>query len=408
MIKTLLASSLAVGLVGCALDQPLEYGSTEGMSFEEFRASAPREASTGYYVVDWDRTIKTDQELLEFWGKLQQGALSIYNNGADIKWTDAQKRNLTYCIGAGFGANKAAVITAMNTATTGGWELFADVNFVHVPGEDANCTANNNNVMFDINQVTGQPYLARAFFPNDARANRNVLVDTSALSPQTSGYALSNILAHELGHTLGFRHEHIRPEANAGQCVEDNQFRGLTTYDSASVMHYPQCNGSGTTLAFTTRDQEGIRAIYGAPVANSAPMTQVTFPSNGATVPPSFAVEASVVDTDLTKAELFIDGASYQILTASPFTFQVTNLAVGPHTLLIVGTDGSSQTGETTVEITVAAGGGNGSGSGSGSGSGDGGGSADDITGGCAAGGSGAGLVFALGFVGLVLRRRRR
>ena len=34
MTKTLLASSLAIGLLGCAIDQP-EYGSTEGMSRSE-------------------------------------------------------------------------------------------------------------------------------------------------------------------------------------------------------------------------------------------------------------------------------------------------------------------------------------------------------------------------------------
>jgi uncharacterized protein (TIGR03382 family) len=411
MIKTLLASGLAMGLWGCALDQPTEYGTTAGISFEEFRDTVPRESGTGYYVVDWDRVIKSDQELLEFWGSLQQGALSIYNNGTDIKWNDTQKRNLTYCVSNGFGANKQLVVAAMEAATTNGWEKFADVNFVYLANEDANCTAANTNVLFDINQATGQPFLARAFFPNDARGNRNVIIDTSSFNAQqTGGIPLANIIGHELGHTLGFRHEHIRPEANAGQCAEDNQFRGLTTYDSASVMHYPQCNGTSSTLAFTQRDQQGIALVYGAPLANPAPMTQVTFPANGQTVPPSFEVEASVVDSDLTKAELYIDGALYGTpITTAPFTFQVTDLAVGQHTLRILGTDGTGQTGETTINITVQANGdGGGSGSGSGNGDGDGDGGSDDISGGCSAGGSGASLLFGLGLVGLVIRRRRR
>jgi hypothetical protein len=410
MLKTLFASGLAIGLVGCAMDQTTEYGTTAGMSFEEFKANAAREPGTGYYVVDWDRIIKTDDELMEFWGQLQQGALAIFNNGVDIKWNDTQKLQLTYCVGATFGANKQKVVDAMAAASDLGWEKMANVNFIYVPGEDANCTAANANVMMDVNQVnSGGQFLARSFFPNDLRADRNVLIDPSSFDPaQTGNIPLANILGHELGHTIGFRHEHIRPEAG-GACPEDNQFRGLTPYDSASVMHYPQCNGTAATLAFTTRDRDGVQLVYGAPLSNTAPMTQVTAPSDGATVPPTFTVEGSIVDSDLTKAELFVDGASYQTLTTAPFTFQVTDASLGAHTLKIVGTDGTNQTGEQTINVTVAAsgGGGGGSGSGNGGGGGDGGDDSGDVTGGCSAGGSGAGLGFALGLLGLVIRRRR-
>lgn len=67
---------------------------------------------------------------------------------------------------------------------------------------------------------------------------------------------------HELGHTLGFRHEHTRPEA--GTCFEDNNWRPLTPYDSASIMHYPQCNGTSDDLSFTASDAAGVRALYGS------------------------------------------------------------------------------------------------------------------------------------------------
>jgi uncharacterized protein (TIGR03382 family) len=173
-------------------------------------------------------------------------------------------------------------------------------------------------------------------------------------------------------------------------------------------MHYPQCNGTSTTLAFTARDQQGVVALYGPPAQNMSPTAQVTQPQNGATVPPSFTVEAQIVDTDLVKAELYIDDALAGTLTAAPFQFQVTNLALGPHTLEIRATDGAGQLTRQSVNITVANTGG-GAGSGNGDDNGDGGGIADnDVYGGCSTG-SGAGFPAALlGLVGLVRRRRGR
>src|SRR6185369_1127043 len=62
----------------------------------------------------------------------------------------------------------------------------------------------------------------------------------------------------------GFRHEHTRPES--GTCFEDNNWRALSTYDSASVMHYPQCNGTGDwSLTLTSKDISSAAALYGAP-----------------------------------------------------------------------------------------------------------------------------------------------
>jgi serralysin len=409
MNKTLLASGLVTfGLFGC-VDEP-ELGTNQGMSFEEFKAQAQRETHTGFYVVDGDRVISSDEKLFELWSQMQQGALAIYTTGvggADIKWSATEQINITYCIGATFNAaNKTKIVDSMTAAATNGWELFANVKFVHVAAQDgAACTSANNNVVFDINQVTGQPYLARAFFPNSPRAERNVLVDTTALDPATSGYSLTNIMAHELGHTLGFRHEHVRPEAQnpaATACNEGNEFRGIGAYDQNSVMHYPQCNGNpNSVLAFTQLDKDGVKAIYGAPGAgNPRPMASISSPTEGQNVPSSFTVTASVLDDDLTMAELYVDGEIKGSKTVGPFTFDVTGLTIGAHTIEVIGTDAAGQTNSSLVNVNVTGGNGNGGGDGDGS---------NDITGGCSAGGSGAGLLLGLGllgFVGLIRRRR--
>ena len=76
-----------------------------------------------------------------------------------------------------------------------------------------------------------------------------------------SSWTPTNVLGHELGHVLGFRHEHTRPEA--GTCFEDNNWRPLTPYDSSSIMHYPQCNGTSDDLSMTDQDRSGIKEIYG-------------------------------------------------------------------------------------------------------------------------------------------------
>src|SRR5213075_1563217 len=99
-----------------------------------------------------------------------------------------------------------------------------NVDFIHVAAQDSNCTATNTAVVFDVRpvNVNGQ-YLARSFFPNEPRSARNVLIDESSFALDPGGkLQLVGILRHELGHTLGARHEHTRPES--GTCFEDSDW----------------------------------------------------------------------------------------------------------------------------------------------------------------------------------------
>src|SRR5262249_50666403 len=114
--------------------------------------------------------------------------------------------------------------------------------------------------VFNVREVVTHQYLARSFFPNSSRRNREVLVSTDSFG-NIKPWTLAGIFRHELGHTIGMRHEHTRPEA--GTCFEDNNWRALTVYDSSSVMHYPQCNGTNNgDLNLTTLDKQGVASLY--------------------------------------------------------------------------------------------------------------------------------------------------
>ena len=258
----------AAMLGGCGAPQEEQEAPEQGLTWEQFRDQAVYEPEYDVYVFDGDTTAEGLGALREYYEQYvrvpeyaqARGELCVYvSGGQDVKWTPSQALNLTYCVSTKFGGNYAAVVSAMNQATAA-WEAAANVNFIHVSSQDADCNARNTSVVFDVSPTGNGSYLARAFFPNSSRRSRNILVSRTSFG-NISPWTLTGVLRHELGHTLGFRHEHTRPEA--GVCFEDNQWRALTPYDSSSVMHYPQCNGTQTgDLVLTTLDRSGAASLY--------------------------------------------------------------------------------------------------------------------------------------------------
>jgi large repetitive protein len=84
-----------------------------------------------------------------------------------------------------------------------------------------------------------------------------------------------------------------------------------------------------------------------------APVTAITAPVDGATVDPTFTVAASVVEDNLAKVELVVDGQVAGTGTAAPFTFQLAGVAAGVHTITVQATDAYAQMSSTTIRVTV-------------------------------------------------------
>jgi hypothetical protein len=239
------------------------------LTFDDFKATVYREPfEGGKYIVNGDTPIANDKQLLEFFEKEvkpPQRTLLILDqvSGMDNKWNQQQKQKLTYCVSKTFGPRHSGVVQQMASAT-GEWEKVAAVDFIHDSSQDGNCGPSNAAVVFDVRPINvNEEYLARAFFPKDPRGDRNVLIDESSFALPAGGkLQLAGILRHELGHTIGFRHEHTRPES--GACFEDKNWKPLTSYDAFSVMHYPQCKGKGDwSLTLTAKDRNGAACVYG-------------------------------------------------------------------------------------------------------------------------------------------------
>jgi hypothetical protein len=261
------AAALALTLAPAATAAPAQ---DRVPTFGEFQASTFRDVA-GQYVVNGDETIGSTSMLRDYYDEMiasfQAGdgpsAELIINRiyGVDDKWSATTARNLTYCVSNNFGTQKANIVNAMANGAYQ-WEAASSgVNFTYVPSADSNCRTTNNAVLFSVEPTYTNQYIARAFFPSSSDSQRNVLVNAASLM-NSGSWSPGNIMAHELGHTLGFRHEHTRPEA--GTCFEDNNWRPLTPYDSSSIMHYPQCNGTSSNLSMTSTDRAGIRAVYGS------------------------------------------------------------------------------------------------------------------------------------------------
>lgn len=239
----------------------------DGPAFKELLAVLPKD-SDGSFIVEGDLAL-SEEELVDHLlglapGSQSSGAgelkLSIHNGQMDFY--AKPDRKLTYAIDkASFGdeARYREIIGLMDAAA-GEWEAIAPesgLDFVHVPGEDATPTAGNVNFVVEFRDAGGL-FIARSFFPHDGREDRKLTIDPSFY---TSQFTKKGVLLHELGHVLGYRHEHINGVPGCRR--EGGVFLTLTTEDPRSVMHY-FCGGGGSLdMTLSPLDKQGHAIVYG-------------------------------------------------------------------------------------------------------------------------------------------------
>lgn len=268
------AAVLSVNLAACVADDPATStagGGGKADGYDAWREQIECEPDTGVCIVEGDIPLVGEAALQAYFESRTPtpGGLSVFRqDDVDLVWNAVDRFNLTYCVSpVGFTPEQHAQLVAAMATATAEWEAVAKVDYRYVPEENARCEAGNRNVRF---VVTDAPpnvwYIARAFFPYyegyeyAIRMSFSALEELRGTEPTAS---LEGILRHELGHTLGFRHEHIRPESTAYFCRESSDFRPITAYDRRSTMHYPWCDGEGDwSLQLTELDKIGAAFFY--------------------------------------------------------------------------------------------------------------------------------------------------
>lgn len=194
----------------------------------------------------------------------KQGLLGIERDGKILRWR--RGRRLTYCVRrATFESDReyAAAVDGIRAATSD-WAGICGVAFEYDSDRDSDPNFTLGDVDFPVTrQAGGGNLIALAFFPDKPVPERIVWVFDGYFS-SPSAFDPIGVMRHELGHVLGFRHEHIRPQAPDLFNPESIEHTvAISQYDPKSVMHYVARDVGDPMLRFTELDKVGARSVYG-------------------------------------------------------------------------------------------------------------------------------------------------
>ena len=243
---------------------------TDGIPWETFRASAEI-APNGALVVEGDMAFSTEAKLRRYWeehrapGRGQELSVNtVVVNGivVDDVWAFPQNMNLTYCIGPGFTSEQLDDLLPAFESATAAWGRVAAIRFVLQSVGSSTCNADDDSLAFDVQFRTGS---SNSFFPLEPRSMRTLFIGSAAWENTENGRTLGGIVLHELGHGLGYRHEHVWIDCTGeGPTLPAGTARLVTEYDEMSVMHDPDCRDPpGGGFSLTNLDHYGSARLYG-------------------------------------------------------------------------------------------------------------------------------------------------
>lgn len=276
--------TLALALVSLCLGQTTQQSSDFEAAFESatrniydekaflaFLEVLPRKGR--HYVLEGDVLASRREVYAWLFAKSQFASAGLEAAGIVLQlqedlsfaiWNEQERGTLSYAVDAeSFGDAYPAVSTAFAAAARDWEHLCADcgIRFIHRSELDASVSdehLSTRDVGFIIRRVSRPGFVAVAFYPHWPVAARVLEVSDPFF---TIGWDPVGIFRHEIGHILGYRHEHVRGAA----CERTaHDWKAIGEYDPDSVMQAPCGRSVPRRFEFSEKDRAAHRTVYRA------------------------------------------------------------------------------------------------------------------------------------------------
>jgi len=185
--------------------------------------------------------------------------------------------------------------------------------------------------------------------PFNCSVINNAITYTFANIYGGSVQTICEVVAQETAHAYGLDHEHLcqDPMTYLEGCGAKS-FQNTDAQCGEYSARTCKCGGS------TQNSVQMITDVFG-PGVPTPPTVTITSPADGAKVEPGFPVRADVVDdTQVSRAELWINNQMVQSLSGPPFAFNApADLPQGVQVVEVRGYDNFNAQGTATINVTL-------------------------------------------------------